>query len=267
MKRHFILLVLFSLSVQAFSQDTITMFFNENWRKVKQPHKANYFRKIYKDSNIWQVKDFYLDSTLQMEGSYSNRRCTKKEGEFKYYYETGRIKSEGEYIKNKKDGDWINYYNNGNKDTESSYISGKSNGDWIWYYENGNISARENYKNGSRVKAIFWDQNGQQIDSSKAEYNASFQGGNVNEFGKWVSERIVYPNAAISLGKTGKLVIKFSIDKNGEVQDVKVIKSSNILLDSEAIRVVKSSPAWKPAKQHNREVKQNFLIPIVFKLE
>jgi hypothetical protein len=37
-------------------------------------------------------------------------------------------------------------------------------------------------------------------------------------------------------------------------------------LDAEAIRILKASPRWIPAKQGGRNVKQQYVIPISFNL-
>jgi TonB family protein len=98
------------------------------------------------------------------------------------------------------------------------------------------------------------------------EEDATFQGGGIPDFSSWILKHTQYPEEAAKEKIIGKVMIQFSIDTQGKVCDVIVIRSVHPLLDSEAIRVIKSSPDWKPAKQSGREVKQNFVIPVVFSL-
>ncbi len=99
------------------------------------------------------------------------------------------------------------------------------------------------------------------------EENATFQGGDLNNFSNWVKERILYPAMASEAGITGKVFVQFSVNREGQVVDVKVVRSVHPSLDNEAVRVIQSSPRWTPAKQSGTAVKQNFVIPIAFQLQ
>jgi protein TonB len=99
------------------------------------------------------------------------------------------------------------------------------------------------------------------------EENATFEGGDLNNFSSWVKDRIMYPAMASEAGITGKVFVQFSVNREGEVCDVKVVRSVHPSLDNEAVRVIKSSPRWTPAKQSGTPVKQNFVIPIAFQLQ
>ncbi|MCR9011750.1 energy transducer TonB [Gabonibacter chumensis] len=83
---------------------------------------------------------------------------------------------------------------------------------------------------------------------------------------QWVAEHIKYPEKAYEERITGEVQVSFVVDQKGEVKRVKVVQSVNALLDREAIRVVKSMPAWKPAKQNGKEVGIECLIPVSFLL-
>ncbi|MBT3208893.1 MAG: hypothetical protein HN704_01490 [Bacteroidetes bacterium] len=72
----------------------------------------------------------------------------KKQGEWKYFYPDGKIKSKGKFRSNKKNGKWEYYYLNGNKEQKGIYKNGKFSGDWIWYFENGKVKREEHYYNG-----------------------------------------------------------------------------------------------------------------------
>jgi len=98
------------------------------------------------------------------------------------------------------------------------------------------------------------------------EQQAAFQGGSVNEFRDWVTKNLKYPDLAVKNKISGKVYVQFSISTKGDVVDVKVIRSADLSLDNEAIRVVSSSPKWEPAMQSGSKVKQQFTIPIAFQL-
>lgn len=99
------------------------------------------------------------------------------------------------------------------------------------------------------------------------EEPATFDGGNLNTFHKWVSEHIKYPEEAINIGLEGKVTLQFVVGKKGNVEDVIILRGADVLLDKEATRVLLSSPAWKPGRQGGRDVRQQFSLPLTFKLQ
>lgn len=97
--------------------------------------------------------------------------------------------------------------------------------------------------------------------------NATFKDGTLDDFHVYVDNNLIYPQLEKENKIEGKAFIQFGINCYGDIGFVKVISSSgNINLDNEAIRVVKSSPKWKPAKVGNKYVGQIIIIPVNFKL-
>ncbi len=82
----------------------------------------------------------------------------------------------------------------------------------------------------------------------------------------FISSSIVYPAKAAENGISGTVYIKFTIDIDGSIIDVKVVRGISQELDNEAIRVVKAMPKWIPGKQRGRPVKTSYTIPVRFRL-
>ena len=98
------------------------------------------------------------------------------------------------------------------------------------------------------------------------EQKPSFQGGDANDFSKWVNARLVYPEIAKENGVQGRVVLQFTVEADGRVTNVKVLRGVDSSLDAEAKRVVSSSPKWKPGKQRDRAVKVTYTFPVIFQL-
>lgn len=95
----------------------------------------------------------------------------------------------------------------------------------------------------------------------------TFQGEPASSFSQWVNQRLVYPESSRSTGREGTVRLSFTIDTDGGLKDLSVIESSrDPALDAEAVRVVFSSPAWKPGTIKGRPVKVNYTFPVIFKL-
>ena len=98
------------------------------------------------------------------------------------------------------------------------------------------------------------------------EEKPSFQGGDANQFSKWVNQRLVYPEIAKENGVQGRVTLQVTVEKDGTVTKVKVLRGVDPSLDKEAVRVVSMSPKWKPGKQRDRAVPVTYTFPVIFQL-
>lgn len=98
------------------------------------------------------------------------------------------------------------------------------------------------------------------------EEKPSFMGGDANAFSKWVNERLVYPEIAKENGVSGRVTLQFTVNTDGTVSNIKVLRGVEPSLDNEAVRVVSMSPKWTPGKQRDRAVKVTYTFPVIFQL-
>ena len=98
------------------------------------------------------------------------------------------------------------------------------------------------------------------------EEKPSFNGGDANEFSKWVNSKLQYPEIAKENGVQGRVTLQFTVNPDGSVSNVKVLRGVDSSLDKEAVRVVCMSPKWKPGKQRDRAVKVTYTFPVIFQL-
>ena len=98
------------------------------------------------------------------------------------------------------------------------------------------------------------------------EVKPTFQDGDANAFAMWVAQQIVYPETAKESGASGRVILQFTIAKDGSVTDVKVVRGVHPDLDKEVMRVVTSSPKWNPGKHKGQAVPVMFTFPVMFKM-
>ncbi len=98
------------------------------------------------------------------------------------------------------------------------------------------------------------------------EQKPSFNGGDANEFSRWVNSRLVYPEIAKENGVQGRVTLMFTVEADGRVTNVRVVRGVDESLDREAVRVVSSSPRWTPGRQRDRAVKVTYTFPVIFQL-
>ena len=95
----------------------------------------------------------------------------------------------------------------------------------------------------------------------------TFNGGDANEFSKWVNQNLRYPEKCRQSKVQGRVTLQFTVTETGKVADVKVLRSVNPELDKEAARVVSESPDWTPGRNENGEiVPVSYVFPVIFKL-
>lgn len=100
---------------------------------------------------------------------------------------------------------------------------------------------------------------------SIVEEMPKFPGGE-NAMMKFISENVTYPQEARDKNISGRVFVSFVVEKDGSVNEVKVIRGVDKILDDEAVRVVKAMPKWTPGKQKGEAVRVNYNLPIFFKL-
>ena len=97
--------------------------------------------------------------------------------------------------------------------------------------------------------------------------NPSFNGGDANDFSKWVNEHKHYPEEAKKAGIEGRVTTQFTITKEGKLIHVRILRGVHPLLDEEAIRVIESAPQiWKPGERKGEPIDVTYTFPVIFKL-
>ena len=98
------------------------------------------------------------------------------------------------------------------------------------------------------------------------EQKPKFNGGDANDFSRWVNQRLNYPAICVENGVQGRVTLSFTVQKDGSVSNVKVMRGVDKALDDEAVRVVSSSPKWEPGRQRDRAVPVTYTFPVIFQL-
>lgn len=118
-----------------------------------------------------KVEYQYNGNTLIEQITYNANSL--KNGDYKSYYENGKLKSEGKYSNNLQAGVWNYYYQNGKIKGTGNYINGdgsdlgdtgipKNNreGNWKFYNESGTLSSSSDWKNNTCIGLISYYANG-----------------------------------------------------------------------------------------------------------
>ena len=92
-----------------------------------------------------------------------------------------------------------------------------------------------------------------------------FPGGQ-NAFYKYIGRNLRYPMVAREQEISGRVIVRFIIERNGSLSDIRIIRGIGGGCDEEAIRVLKNSPAWTSGMQNGQKVRVAYTMPISFLL-
>lgn len=120
---------------------------------------------------------------------------------------------------------------------------------WISYSQDTTTSSR----NDTAVKYLVVDEM-PLFDGQRAEVG----------FTKHIISNLKYPLVAFEKGIEGTVYVQFTIDEEGKLANASIKQGVHELLDAEALRVVKLSPAWTPAKAKGQPVSVQYTFPIKF---
>ncbi len=82
----------------------------------------------------------------------------------------------------------------------------------------------------------------------------------------YLQSNIKYPEAAKKAETEGSVYVSFTVEKDGKITSVKVLKGIGDGCDEEAVRVIKNMPNWTPGQQRGQLVRVAYTLPIKFNL-
>lgn len=98
------------------------------------------------------------------------------------------------------------------------------------------------------------------------QVESSFPGG-TPAWQRYLNKNLRYPDYAMSNEITGRIVVRFIVDKDGNVSDVEAVSGPEQGgLREEAVRVIRKSGKWTPALQNGRYVKSYKEQPVTFEM-
>ena len=96
---------------------------------------------------------------------------------------------------------------------------------------------------------------------------ATPQGG-LDSFYHYVAMNIQYPKEARKAGITGRVIVAFVVEKDGNIlsENITILKSPHVSLSEEAVRLINEGPKWLPGKVKGLPVRSKRTLPLSFNL-
>ena len=250
MKTKQLLITLLSLmSIAMYGQDTT--YVDEYGSRVKTRELAKAYRINSTDTTVTNgivERVYYLSGKLKSEQYYykkleekTNKNINVRNGQYRFWNESGKLKIECVYKEGKKDGLFSTYW------------------------ENGKMKRRDLYQNGQSTGGKCYDDKGGEVKYYPYEVITLYEGG-IDALMRFLSLNIRYPVLAQEAGIQGKVIVSFLIKKDGTVDKFNIVRSLDRATDAESIRVLSLINKWKPAVIDGELVDSPVTLPVVFRL-
>jgi hypothetical protein len=105
---------------------------------------------------------------------------------------------------------------------------------------------------------------GEELENAPKGYTPPQPVTGKKEFDNYIQDHIRRPDS-ITSGQRIAVVLEFSVEVNGKIDTISVIRSPGSLFSEEAKRLVREGPAWQPAEVNGEKIRDHVRIRIVFK--
>jgi TonB family protein len=104
-------------------------------------------------------------------------------------------------------------------------------------------------------------------DNDSLKYKAPKIASGEQHIFQFVARELVYPMSAIEENIQGKVYLQFDVSKEGNVENIVVFKGANMLIDKEAVRVLRQLKFSSPPKINGQSFSfKCLMLPINFEL-
>ena len=208
-------------------------------KKTKISTQTTYYvngKKQSVEKNNLSIPNTGLNNIIVQAWNKNNIQ-TVRNGKGKYQIEDSFKKIYGAVKDSLKNGEWIEE----NKITGEKIIEKFSNGKFI---------------KGKRVSA-----NGETITYDQQEVQSMPKYG-YSDFSQFLASFFRYSNEAYEKKINGKVILEFTVEENGSINNILVIKSMGYGLDEEAIRLVSIYKKWEPGKIRGKNIRSRYYLPL-----
>ena len=152
---------------------------------------------------------------------------------------------------------------NGQKIWSKFYLGEQPFGVWEWYDKKGDVESSMDYnfvvKYGEFIPENAFSLEDLGIDQKEDENTQIIQ--------KHIGHKFRYPETAQRNGEQGRVDIQITIDENGNVGNLRILKKVYQSLDFECFRIMNSLKLLKPYEKDGERVMVYYTLPINFRLQ
>lgn len=225
---------------------------------------------------------FYHENGLRK--SISNYKSNRQIGKEFRFFEDGTIESEIEFIENvigfEERYKIVQFWNkerqhkviDGNGEYETYDITGipvigevkngLKDGQWTGSPEYTGLKFTDLYKNGKFISGKIIDSTGRKLSYKRLIEEGKPKKG-FQDFQIHISKALMKSQVVKKTKLSGKIYFLFTVEKDGNLTNLKVFKGLDETLDKEVLNTLKNCGIWIPAKIRGIETAKEHSLPII----
>ena len=241
------LLIMFysSMPHPAFSQSgkNTYLYYDSAWTQIKEKKAVFLVRLHNTEEGFLQYAYYKMLGPLMRIETFQDSHAKIREGLSAWYSPSGVMDSSG-------------YYSHGLPD-----------GLWIYLDQKARVRRFKEYDKGILLKERVIPEKDDSIKYNPNDTRlAQFPGG-LGAWLRYLNKNLRYPDRAMSNEIQGEVRVHFIVDSLGQTSDLRVIRSVEMSIDDETLRMIYNSSQWIPGVIDGEKVKSYKIQPIVFKMD
>lgn len=167
-------------------------------------------------------------------------------------------------------GYYIHYANDFKNIIEEGHVKdGAKEGSWKGRYADTNINVtfNETYKSGNLISGLSTDKDGKIYSYVNKEVEANYKGG-IDAWMEYLTRKESYFNWDNENNKNnnaqGRVIIQFTIEKDGSLSNIKILRAPNETLANYVTKLLKLSPKWVPGRKYGIPRREVITLPLNF---
>ncbi len=272
-------LLLLFVVVTSYSQNSQYMYYFDKDLNTVDKSKAVFYGTGEREDTLVKLMLYNSkDKHLILIERFTDSSLLVSNGLSASFYFNQVKESEGNYDKGRPDGLWLRWDTSGKVTDSTTYDTGRIVTQTLLYYQpNGKLmeigisdlvkeTRRNIFYDGDSVtedKTITVSDDDEDKVFTKTEIEAQFPGGN-GAWTRYITQQIGKNLDQLSANDNGTCMVRFIVDKEGNISDVQALTLSGTKLAKIAIDAVKKGPKWMPAWQNGRIVKAYRIQPVSF---
>jgi protein TonB len=234
---------------------------------------------VQAQQSSYPLKTEFLDSAnvvLPSAVGATYRRETEQldsvKGIVRTYYLDGRRSSVSEVELRKEpipNGMYESWFDNGQLNSHEVFEHGKRVGDMQLYYRSGQLKRQAHYTGPFESTGKCFAADGQDSPFFEYEQLPVYPDGDGGQHAivAAIQRGVRYPKDALRARREGRVYVSFTVNRNGRVADIKVVKGLFPSIDAVVVQGVNQLKTFKPGQQDGKAVAVSYTVPVTFRIQ
>lgn len=251
MKKKLLIICVALFAIKGYTQDSIVNYFDGKGKKTIREFAEIIEITLKKSDSIWEFSRYRENGIIGHRSFSKTKEKKKKIGQEMAYSRKGKMIALRFYdLNGLKDGRVKCWFYEGNKSHLGRYVKDKKESVWTYFHHNGNIASKLYYKNDTLLKRVIYNERGDLTKDKVIETQMAFFKGGNNAFRARIQKVMMQVSHKIKK----RVVLRFTINFNGDIKDVYFNQPLRADIEKEIIEKTKKIKGWSPAIHMNRRV-------------